>query len=275
MIDCVVLTDFSTAADKALHYTTMLARQVPAKIHLLHFWHHAVWDPDYLLEEPTTSAYFPDFPVATRLQHEQALEKRVEAFGREVAVAPHFMTGPIADKLPACLELLANPLVVLGKSYTGDIPDALVESTAVRLLSLTKAAFLIVPESYQRLDPPRRIAIALHEKEIKQRDHVFEILTSALHPEINIVHVCAHPDEAINSRLAQQAEKGLGLAAAEIQIIQKNSVMKGIKKYCREHEEDLLVLVHREHSYLLDFFHQSITGNFIRHTSIPLLILPG
>jgi nucleotide-binding universal stress UspA family protein len=116
------------------------------------------------------------------------------------------------------------------------------------------------------------MAVALHEKDIKQ---VFNEITRALQPMISIVHVSSHPDETIKERLTQHADTGLGIAVTEIQVIPRDSVMKGIKKYCKENREDLLVLIHRKNVFLLNLFNQSVTGNFIRHTSIPLLILPG
>lgn len=129
MINFVVLTGFSTAADKALLYTTILAKQVPAKIqiHLVHIWHHSILDADYFLEVPIISSCFEGFPVSSRQEHEEALQKRIEKFGREVAISPHFMTGTFADKLPAFLEPLSNPFVILGKSYTENVSSPFLE----------------------------------------------------------------------------------------------------------------------------------------------------
>lgn len=275
MIDIVVLTNFSTAADKALLYARVLAKQVPSRLHLLHIWQHSILDANYFLEVPAFSSYFEDFPVSTQEEHEQALQKRVSEFGQDIAITPHFMVGALSDKLPAFLKQLDNPLVIIGKCYTENIPDELVESTSVQLLSIKNTPFLIVPERYQKLSTPKKIAVAIHEKEFKHRDHVFEELARSLQPEINIVHVASHPDETIKDRLAQHVETGLGIGVPEIQVIQKDNVMKGIQKYCKENEEDLLVLIHRKHSFLINLFRQSITGSFIRHSSIPLLILPG
>ena len=89
MVDFVVLTNFSTAADKALLYTTVLAKQVPSKIHLLHIWQHSILDANYFVEIPPFSSYFENFPVSTREEHEEALQRRVAEFGKEVAITPH------------------------------------------------------------------------------------------------------------------------------------------------------------------------------------------
>lgn len=275
MINFVVLTDFSTAADKALHYTTLLASQVPSQIHLVHFWQHAVLEADHSSVEPVVPSYYEETSVASYQDHEQALRQRIEEFGNVTPIMPHFETGSITKKLPAYLAQLANAVVVMGKNSVDGLRDGMVESTAVNLIALTRTPFLIVPEQFQHLAPPEKIVIALHLKEIEQTDHAFQDLITWLKPEISIIHVSAKADGTISSKVALQAEKGLGLTGVEIQILHKNSVTKAIKKYCRDHEKDLLVLLHRKHSFLLDFFNQSVTGNFIRHTSIPLLILPG
>jgi hypothetical protein len=129
----------------------MLAKQVPATIHLLHIWQHSVLDPNYFVEVPASSSFFDNVPIATREEHEVALQKRIGAFGKQAVIVPHFIIGSIADKLPAFLKPLANPLVVIGKTYTENIPDELEESVAVQLLAMKNMAFLTVPEKYQVL----------------------------------------------------------------------------------------------------------------------------
>lgn len=275
MINFVVLTDFSTAADKALHYTTLLASQVPAQLHLVHFWQNAVLEASSNLKEAVISSHFEDSPVSSRQDQEEALRQRAEEFGNVTPILAHFVSGSINKKLPAFLEQMHKVVVVMGKSAVEGLRDEMVESNSVNLIALAKTAFLIVPEKFQRLAPPQEIVIALHQKEIEARDHIFQDLVSGLIPQITIIHVSPKTDGTISGKIAQQAENGFGLTGVEIQILHKNSITKAIKKYCREHEKDLLVLIHRKNSFLLDFFNQSVTGNFIRNTPIPLLILPG
>ncbi|GEO05466.1 hypothetical protein AAE02nite_31300 [Adhaeribacter aerolatus] len=277
MDNLVVLTNFSTAADKALEYAVALARRLGAKIHLVHFWEHSLLDANYFVEVPVSSAYFDKVPVASRKEHEEALPKRCARFGQEVEITPHFIVGSLLNKLPVLLKQLPGALVIIGKCYTEDIPDEMVDSTSIHLLSIKNTPFLIVPEKCEPFTLPNRIALALDGKEINQPGEVLIDIVHALKTELSIIHIASQPEQTIPDRLMQQAEKflDLGTLKTEVEPAEKDAVVSSLKKYCKKNHKDLLVLIHRKHSFLQSLFHESTTGIFIRHTSIPLLILPG
>src|SRR5687767_5876030 len=113
MNNLVVLTNFSTAADKALEYATTLAQQWCAKIKLVHFWEHSLLDANYFVEVPVTSAYFDNVPVSSRKEHEKALSERCARFGQEVVIEPLFVIGSMSDKLPLLLLEIPDSFVVI------------------------------------------------------------------------------------------------------------------------------------------------------------------
>ena len=285
MDSLVVLTNFSTAADKALEYATALARQLGAKIHLVHFWEHSILDANYFVEVPVTSAYFNHVPVYSRKEHEEALPERCARFGQEVVIEPHFITGSMLDKLPGILLQIPDSFVVIGKGYTKDIPDEMVDSTSLQLLSLKNTPVLMVPENYELVVPekyehftlPGKIALALDGKEINPPGEVLKDLIHALRVDLCIIHINTRPGETVPDKLAQLSEKFLGLVTPKIEVerASADSVSSRIKKYCQKNKIDLLVLLHRQHSFLHGLFHESTTGALIQHTAIPLLILPG
>lgn len=277
MVDFVVLTNFSTAADKALHYATILAQQVPSKIHLVHIWQHSILDANYFIEEPVYSTYFNKVGVASRQEHEDALQKRCATFGERVVIEPHFIIGSIANKLPVFLKQVAYPIVIIGKCYTENIPDELVESTSIQLLSMPHTPLLIVPEKYQPLDIPKKIALALDGKTINPPTQLYQQVISPLQSVVDIIHISASPTEKIKENISRIAQATLGSTAARVKVLnpKEGSVMESMRSYLKVNHNDLLVLFHRKHSFLHYLFHQSITGSFVRHTSIPLLILPG
>lgn len=277
MDNLVVLTNFSTAADKALEYAAALARQLGAKIHLIHFWEHYILDANYFVKVPVSSAYFDNVPVASRKEHEEALQKRCARFGQDVEIAPHFIVGSTLDKLPELLKQLPGSLVIIGKCYTEDIPDEMVDSISIHLLSVKNSPFLIVPEKRDQFTLPNRIALALDGKEINQSGVVLKTIMKALKAELSIIHIASHSGETVPDKLVQVAEKFLGLVNPKIEIeaATASPVVNSIQKYCKQNQKNLLVLIHRKHSFLQSLFHEGTTGIFIRHPSIPLLILSG
>jgi nucleotide-binding universal stress UspA family protein len=119
--------------------------------------------------------------------------------------------------------------------------------------------------------------LALDGKEINQPGEVLKDLVHALRIDLSILHITPYPAETMPDKLAQLSEKFLGLVTPkiEVEMAPEDSVISRIKRYCQKNKIDLLVLFHRQRSFLHGLFHESITGALIQHTAIPLLILPG
>ncbi|MBC3538304.1 universal stress protein [Rufibacter sediminis] len=279
MIDLVVLTDFSTAADNALHYAVSLAKKVPTTIKLVHIWQHSILDANYFVEAAPYSKYFEDkFPISSSEEQEAALQRRCDEFGNELTIEPVLLTGSMAGQLAAYLQSLNNPLVVIGKCYTEDIPDEMVDSTSLHLLKLEKLSLLVVPEVIKVHAFPRQLVIGLDGKKFAFPSTILNEMVEALQPVVQVVHVSAEMNEHRATHINQLINKQLSFATDKLETkwVSDANVVAGLSRYLQENKGDILLsLVSRKRSFIEKLFHESTIAQFIRHATYPLLILPG
>ncbi|WP_066833835.1 universal stress protein [Rufibacter ruber] len=279
MIDLVVLTDFSTAADNALHYAVFLSKKVPATIKLVHIWQHSILDANYFVEAAPYSKYFDDkFPISSSEEQEAALQRRCDEFVDELSIEPVLLIGSMAGRLESFLQTLNNPLVVIGKCDTESIPDEMVDSTSLHLLKLEKFSLLVVPEVIKIHAFPKQLIVGLDGKEFALPSTILSEMIEALQPVVQVVHVSAEMNEHRATHINQLINKQLSFATDKLETkwVSDANVVAGLSRYLQENKGDILLsLVLRKRSFIEKLFHDSTIAHFIRHATYPLLILPG
>ncbi len=134
--------DFSSAAEKALRYATVFARQLDAKVMLLH-----VRELPYY---PAALAYMPMMPPAEQ-PPDQAIIDRLESDARRLV--PAGMNGgvflrvgtPFDEICKAAAETSADLVIVSTHGYTG-VKHVLMGSTAERVVRHAPCPVLVVRE---------------------------------------------------------------------------------------------------------------------------------
>ncbi|HSH15568.1 MAG TPA: universal stress protein [Verrucomicrobiae bacterium] len=133
----LVPTDFSYAADRALHHAVRLARRFRARIALLHVVAPAGF-PEVLIP-----ALRVDLPQLVALSRE-----RLDRLVRRFRIRPSYQavkTGHAAGEILEFADEAGADLIVMGARGHGALKRAVIGNTAERVVRLARCPVMIVP----------------------------------------------------------------------------------------------------------------------------------
>lgn len=133
----LVPTDFSYAADRALHHAVQLARRFRARIALLHVVAPTGF-PEILIP-----ALRVDLPQLVTLSRER-LDRLVRRF-RIRPVRQEVATGQAAAEILRFAKKSGADLIVVGARGHGAVKRAVIGNTAERVVRLARCPVMVVP----------------------------------------------------------------------------------------------------------------------------------
>ncbi len=133
----LVPTDFSYAADRALHYAVQLARRQRARVALLHVVAPAAIPSRFLTSVRT------DLPLLAELsgEHLDRLARRMGIRSRRAAVK----TGNAAEEIFRFADEIGADLIVIGARGHSKLDRLLIGTTAERVVRHARCPVLVVP----------------------------------------------------------------------------------------------------------------------------------
>lgn len=278
----VVLTDFSISARNAGGVAINIAAQSGARTILVnafsdHIKIHAD-DPSF-------------WPLETELIHDNETLLQLEArrLKQHAGTLPRPLKEPdistilFKGTVKACLAELQKhhkiDLVVIGSGPTTEGNSRYSPSDVETIAALVSSPVLIVPENYIPDDTIKNICFVtdLAKFDLTAAAYVKEIAVK-LKAHLFIGHVSKpafnmDAEEEINTAAFMTKLEHLGLQNHQFQNYYDDDVIAGIETFCHDKKADLLIMVHKKHSYLWTFFHGSVTSVVRKHQYFPILLI--
>ncbi|MEN9963570.1 MAG: hypothetical protein RL582_665 [Bacteroidota bacterium] len=265
-----IATDFSEYAQRAADFAVDLASYMGCSIVLFHAYEVPLSIPDsFVLVEPeevrkTAESYL--------LEESNRLRKSplqpIEIIAVEGAPVP-----TILDQVKKYKE----PLIVVGRTGMGGMLKNWFGTTASGLAKKTSLPVLLIPESIPF--KPFQNAMLAAEIDIEtpldgisplidlcSRCHTNLDVVRVLKPYVNFVAELSYRSSRLAGRL-----NGLNWNYA---FPRGEDVFETLNEYALSNEVDLLAVIPQHHSFLDRIFNKSESKMLIRHTHIPLLLLP-
>ena len=269
----LVLTNPSEPAAQATRWAAALSAPLQARLELLRVCHGSEPDP-----EPAALAGFHAHysPAETA----QALE----ALGHQLPTPTGFTISqePLAEAVATAVHQYHPLLLALGLSEEHSLLDHLLHNRALPALRATHRPLLLVPEDAPEPRLPRRVVIAVDAEpfELNSAAKALAPLMAAWHASYTVVHVTAAPEPlALSSRMALADVRASRLLPPATSLVLQEShhpiPATGIVEALYGPRIDLLVLIARTRSFLGRLFHRSVTAQVLRHTPVPVLLLPA
>ena len=270
-LSLLVLTDFTHPADHALAYADRLASATGARLILLHVHRDAILDPEQL------SGTLANLDTeATQLAF-ASLKRGLAA--PAVAEIGH---GLVGDAVARAVRQHQPTLVVLGRTEAGNTPDELLNPLALALLRIIPHPLLVVPASSAPLPAPRRVLLAVDGEPFTLGEYTGSVrhLLDALPAALTVLHVLppGSADELPSQALESVQSTGLAddlAALTRHRHVFAPAPAEGILRVAKSDEFDLVALIARPRSFLGRLFHHSVTAQVLRHSPIPVLVLPA
>ena len=280
----LLLTDFSKKADHAADIALEIAVQAEARILLYNaflvpeivpiagaaMWH----DANAGLIEEDSSVRLKK--LALRLKAK--LDDMRSSFKPSIAYLNE--TGTVADNIAKVVEKKDVWMVVMGTKGDNGISNFLFGSNAFSAIDRANCPVLLIPEKAE-FNSVKKIALAtdLQISNIKGAEFLAEFAED-FNAEIVIAHVNTEGEiDDGNHQDAKQFVKQLMSTLHHVnssyQDIQGEEVERRLEEFSLNEQVDILTVIHRRYNLLQRIFHSSTTKMLIRHSKVPLLVLPA
>ncbi|MBI4947119.1 MAG: universal stress protein [Bacteroidetes bacterium] len=273
MKSILVPTDFSSSANNAALYAAAIAKEVNAKLILLHSFQVPVPPSDI----PATAISIDDLQE----NNERFLRKEANRIQRHYHVEIEIITEPgfAVEEIHAVEKNKKPDMIIMGTRGAGKIKEVIIGSTATAVIRGAQTPVLLIPEKAEFVKPEKIILACDYKVGINLNDLSFlKYLAEKLNSEIYLVNIV--PDkEAISS-----AEKGVealkvghyfGNVKCSNHFPQNKDFILGMDEFSHTHKAAMITIISQKHNLLERLFSESHTTRMAFHSKLPLLALPG
>jgi nucleotide-binding universal stress UspA family protein len=263
--------DFSQCAIDALHVAGQLAQLANAKITILHV---------YSVPIPATDIAFAIDNTHYKTLELEAIEKLEVLVGQvqplsNVEVSYQLDCSYPVHAISAKARQLNVDLVVMGTMGATGIGEVMIGSNAADTVTRAPCPVLCTSLGITELHP-RKIALATDYKHIESSSlELVKQIARLFNSEIEFLHIQANP-KTIDIKKSAEA-LNLHHLFEEVKhsyhFLNDPDITKGIEHFIADHEVDLLVTIHRDHTLLERIFGTSVTKKMAMHLPIPLLAI--
>ncbi|MCX2744774.1 universal stress protein [Mangrovivirga sp. M17] len=271
----LVPVNFSKASYTGLKFAINIARQLNAKLTVLHVFNipQPVGGLPLYIEEDNDPAVFSS-SIAKKFKK---LEEEY-LFDSGIDYDLQFKLGYLETRLSAFVEYEKVDLIVLGKKDPSGFMSFL-KINIVRILNSIGCPSIIIPEQYEGCFPFKKACISCdYSKKNKKKD----LADSALILKILSLDqiLLSVTQESLKQRFSEEKEKVLKILSETlpdiqtVQVPQKSNefISKTILKKVLEINGDLIVVFPGKHFYN-GLFSESVSKSLANNKSIPMLVI--
>ncbi|TDN38797.1 universal stress protein [Hymenobacter sp. UV11] len=274
----LVLANLPEAAAHTARYAAALGRPLGLRLALLHCYLYPTLLEPELVGEVVEQL---DRNEAETLAALRALASRLPVPAEVIEAS-----GLVEDDVAAAIGRYQPLLLAMGLGCAYGLLDELLRSQVMPVLRATGRPVLLVPAAplATAVAPvaPRRVLLAVDGGPFALAAASLNLrpLLASWGAAYTVAHILHGPDEAARSShlaLADVQATGLLPPAAPLRLYQEiyASPVAGISQALVDTRADLLVLIARPRSFLGALFHRSVTAAVLRHSQVPVLLLPA
>lgn len=189
--------------------------------------------------------------------------------------------GIMADAIEAAVHHHQPLLLVMGLSAEHDLLDHLLQNQVLPVLRGAHLPLLLVPKTTAKARAPRRVLLAVDGEPFTPTAAALSLapLLAAWEADFTVAHVKAdHAPLASPGNIALNNVKTSGLLppGTVLELYEECHVSPGVGvlQAIDDTGADLLVLLARPRSFLEHRFHHSVTAQVLRHSRVPVLLVP-
>lgn len=269
----IVATDFSPAANNAVHYAAELARYFSASLVLVNAYPFPPANYEMGFSVPLVSS----LKEAAEEQLQSLKEELSRTHNTDLEIDWVAEMGAPYDVLESVTRDEGADLVVMGiVGEAGKIKENLMGSTALNIARGFDIPALIIPENmkYHRI---HKISFACDLDKTEQTDLVYiaKYFSKLFDAELEIINV-ERPAEETSMEKARTSvfmEKKLESVNHKTVYITGNNPGHELEEYFTTHPTDMIMLNPKKHNLFWHLFNQSVTKELIFHSHLPILAI--
>lgn len=267
----IVPTDFSQNAQHASNYAVQLAKQLNARIILM----HAYEPPVAISEYEISTIHFDTMKehILKRLQERK--EALRQEYGSDVPIETTAFGNDLIGNIKKLYENPEAKLTIIGLTGAG-MANFFLGSNTLNIVNNVGRIVLTVPP-YVKFRPIRKVVFAcdmVNVATVVPANRIKRIM-SLVKAELLVLNIQKpkHPSpetEAEKETLEQMLE-GISFS---FHSLKGRNVIAGIKDFAKNHQADLIAIIPRKHDFLENLLRANHTKAMLFRSGIPILTLP-
>lgn len=261
----LVPTDFSDAANNAAEYAVQMAKEMQARILLLHVYHLPV--PPPLSDTPILIEPY-------QLQKENGIVLREEARRlKKIARVEITCVTRLGMAVDEILEEERNAdFIVMGMRGAGKFEETILGSIATATFRKAKIPVLVIPQNVKYKHPEKIVFACDYLPGMDM--HSLDVLKE-FGSAVYVVHV-THQEEpaALNAGVEERLENKLSEMEHFYYFPEKKDTVEAINEFAKVKQADMIAVVPHHYNLMERLFHKSMSKTMAFHTRLPLLALP-
>lgn len=271
----LVPTDFSLAADSAIHYALKTSTLAEASIILYHSF--IPFESGFYSRTLSNKENFENNSVLTdRLN---AIKDSILKKNAHLSISTHVDQGPGGIRITEFCKKKKVDLIIMGTTGASGLKEKLIGSFTAEVMTKVACPVLAIPDKYKFKSPKNITYATNYGKKDKKIIQSLLKLNLVIDPKINILHI----DRGINFFTAdedyEKYKKTIEMQFKDLSFTFNHVVGEDIKKTLLKeiiiNKTDILVLNPLKRKGIWSrIFHQSVTKKIVCHINIPLLSIP-
>ncbi|WPP49974.1 universal stress protein [Catalinimonas niigatensis] len=259
----LILSDFSEVSTPLLRYGLALAQHLNARVWVQHTYSF-----------PATISGEAYIPEDAFKNYEKRIVQEFDALKKELPalrdVQFELSCGDLVPEMNKLIESEQIDLVVIGNQGGGFITNILGSNT-IKVIQHAHCPVLSVPDSIA-FQPFQHMAMAMDLKATKpaviQRIADF---AQSFRARMDIIHVSEAPVAVDVNQLTHKLDKALENTSHQFFHVHTSDIDQAIAKHMEGNNDDLLILLPREHTFFDSLFQKSISRQLAYQKKVPLL----
>lgn len=267
----IVPTDFSQNAQHASNYAVQLAKQLNARIILM----HAYEPPVAISEYEISTIHFDTMKehILKRLQERK--EALRQEYGSDVPIETTAFGNDLIGNIKKLYENPEAKLTIIGLTGAG-MANFFLGSNTLNIVNNVGRIVLTVPP-YVKFRPIRKVVFAcdmVNVATVVPANRIKRIM-SLVKAELLVLNIQKpkhhSPETEAEKETLEQMLEGISFS---FHSLKGRNVIAGIKDFAKNHQADLIAIIPRKHDFLENLLRANHTKAMLFRSGIPILTLP-
>ena len=255
-------TDFSPVSYNACLYAANMARDIKARLVLL----HAMELPVAAVEFPVTEDVFDEMSMEAEL--EELKDKLIAETNNNVKITTKNILGSPEYEIKELCKISKPFAVIMGTHSYSIIDRFFIGSTTVYSSQHLQYPVLVVPAGV-KYKPIKKIALASDLKDIYEIPvQEIEMIVKQFDAELEIFYI-GKSEEDINRHTVESLllDHRLLNLCHHFYFAEDKDIMLSVTSLAKKHETDMILIIPKKHGP----FHKSQTKDFVFYSSVPVM----
>ncbi len=273
----ILPTDFSENAYNAIRYAVQLFNEVETTFYLLHTYTPAIYQTEYVLDNPGQIGLGDIFQKNSQSQLEGLKTKLKEEFDNPAhTFIPHSALSFLVDEVRETIKNEKIDLVIMGTQGATGAKEILLGTHAVNVIKKATCPVIVVPSGYA-YEIPTEILFPTDYEIDYQKVQLQQLLDIAKNHNgiIAVIHVSSGYDLTENQLKNKQKLKALLSGTPHrFHDLPSQEIITAINGFQVKKPMNLLVMVQNKHTFFERLFIEPTIKRIGFHVTIPFMVIP-